>query len=1074
MLHSYRYSGSSPHPTFHINLDVRQTLFSARSLNLGRQIIVILFYNTTTSSMPSISHKPITAKLVAAPDATKLELSSYLYQQLFSDKPTEPYVAFEAPGIKWALYPASEDRSLPQYTCKADIRHVAGSLKKFMPVVLKRVNPVTIEHAIVTVPASQYETLNTPEQVLKALEPQLDKDRPVIRQGDVLLNGCRVRLCEPVNQGKVVKGTTKLTVAKEQETIQPADEAADVAFDIAEFLDFDTSVAKTRESTNLQVAPLEGAIPTPLSDRFDDCESRGFVKSETMSKLGVFSGDIVSIKTKNGAERVLRLFAYPEPNTVKYDVVYVSPILYHNIGDKEIEVTPNGETHKSVGEALDSVLEAAEEVKLARVLGPTTTDRTFQTAYHAGLQAYFKPVKRAVRVGDLIPIPFDSILARTIGEDPEMSHIPLEALAVKPDSVAWFQVTSLNGSEDPASKQYLVDSSQTKLIEGGTTSSAVIPTSVPWREYLGLDTLPKFGSEFAYADKIRNLVQISTSALSHAKLNTSVLLHSAKRGVGKSTVLRSVAAQCGISVFEISCFGLIGDNEAQTLGTLRAKLDRAYGCSPCVVVLQHLESIAKKSDQDGKDEGIVSKLVDVLADYSGHGVLLAATSNDPDKISEAIRSRFQFEIEIGVPSEPQRRQIFSHLTKSGPGGDSIRNAPISLRSDVSVENLALQSAGLTPPDLTAIVQTTRLRAIDRLNKLTKDSDTTLDDLLTLSHGTLQLTPSDFDDAIADARQKYSDSIGAPRIPNVGWDDVGGMEGVKKDILDTIETPLKYPHWFSDGVKKRSGILFYGPPGTGKTLLAKAIATTFSLNFFSVKGPELLNMYIGESEANVRRVFQKARDAKPCVVFFDELDSVAPQRGNQGDSGGVMDRIVSQLLAELDGMSTAGGEGVFVVGATNRPDLLDEALLRPGRFDKMLYLGISDTHEKQQTIMEALTRKFRLAADVSLEAISKRCPFTFTGADFYALCSDAMLNAMTRTANEVDAKIKLLNKNREEAGEEPVSIRWWFDHEATKSDIEVEVAQQDFEKAKDELSPSVSAEELQHYLKLRQQFEGGKK
>lgn len=188
----------------------------------------------------------------------------------------------------------------------------------------------------------------------------------------------------------------------------------------------------------------------------------------------------------------------------------------------------------------------------------------------------------------------------------------------------------------------------------------------------------------------------------------------------------------------------------------------------------------------------------------------------------------------------------------------------------------------------------------------------------------------------------------------------------------------------------------------------------------------------------------------------------------------MDRIVSQLLAELDGMSTAGGEGVFVVGATNRPDLLDEALLRPGRFDKMLYLGISDTHEKQQTIMEALTRKFRLAADVSLEAISKRCPFTFTGADFYALCSDAMLNAMTRTANEVDAKIKLLNKNREEAGEEPVSIRWWFDHEATKSDIEVEVAQQDFEKAKDELSPSVSAEELQHYLKLRQQFEGGKK
>jgi peroxin-6 len=167
------------------------------------------------------------------------------------------------------------------------------------------------------------------------------------------------------------------------------------------------------------------------------------------------------------------------------------------------------------------------------------------------------------------------------------------------------------------------------------------------------------------------------------------------------------------------------------------------------------------------------------------------------------------------------------------------------------------------------------------------------------------------------------------------------------------------------MKKRSGILLYGPPGTGKTLLAKAIATEYSLNFFSVKGPELLNMYIGESEANVRRVFQRARDARPCVVFFDELDSVAPKRGNQGDSGGVMDRIVSQLLAELDGMSSGdggGGEngaaagGVFVIGATNRPDLLDPALLRPGRFDKMLYLGVSDTHEKQLNIMMALTRK----------------------------------------------------------------------------------------------------------------------
>jgi peroxin-6 len=229
--------------------------------------------------------------------------------------------------------------------------------------------------------------------------------------------------------------------------------------------------------------------------------------------------------------------------------------------------------------------------------------------------------------------------------------------------------------------------------------------------------------------------------------------------------------------------------------------------------------------------------------------------------------------------------------------------------------------------------------------------------------------------------------------------------VKTEILDTIQLPLEHPELFADGLKQRSGVLLYGPPGTGKTLLAKAVATSCSLNFFSVKGPELLNMYIGESEANVRRVFQRARDAKPCVIFFDELDSVAPKRGNQGDSGGVMDRIVSQLLAELDGMAAGqGGAEVFVIGATNRPDLLDPALLRPGRFDRMLYLGVSDTHEAQYNIIEALTRKFKLDPNIDLRAIAEACPFNYTGADFYALCSDAMLKAMTRKAEEVDARI----------------------------------------------------------------------
>lgn len=302
-----------------------------------------------------------------------------------------------------------------------------------------------------------------------------------------------------------------------------------------------------------------------------------------------------------------------------------------------------------------------------------------------------------------------------------------------------------------------------------------------------------------------------------------------------------------------------------------------------------------------------------------------------------------------------------------------------------------------------------------------------------------LSAADFETALAEARDSHSESIGAPNIPTVSWEDVGGLAHVKSNILDTIQLPLEHPEFFADGLKKRSGdqllfsrqelrlicvagILLYGPPGTGKTLIAKAVATSCSLNFFSVKGPELLNMYIGESEANVRRVFQRARDAKPCVIFFDELDSVAPKRGNHGDSGGVMDRIVSQLLAELDGISSGkGSTDVFVIGATNRPDLLDPALLRPGRsdfrflwiyklvstghrFDRMLYLGVSETHEAQLKILEALTRKFRLEPGLDLRTVAEKCPFNYTGADFYALCSDAMLKAMSRKAEAVDEQI----------------------------------------------------------------------
>lgn len=365
---------------------------------------------------------------------------------------------------------------------------------------------------------------------------------------------------------------------------------------------------------------------------------------------------------------------------------------------------------------------------------------------------------------------------------------------------------------------------------------------------------------------------------------------------------------------------------------------------------------------------------------------MIATSSDLDKVSKTVQSFFSHDIVMESPTEKMRHHILNNLTAS-----------LHLAADVDLKHVAIQTAGLVAQDLVSLVASVTsasfFRVVSAVSANTSDVD--------IERARVAVLNKDFEVAIASAKASHGDSIGAPKIPNVTWEDVGGMAHVRETLVDTIQLPLDKPELFASGMKKRSGILLYGPPGTGKTLVAKAVATNFALNFLSVKGPELLNMYIGESEANVRRIFQRARDASPCVIFFDELDSVAPKRGEKGDSGGsVMDRIVSQLLAELDGVGQAGGD-VFVIGATNRPDLLDSALLRPGRFDKLLYLGISEDHERQQNILEALTRKFILAPDVSLATVAKACPLRLTGADLYALCSDAMLKAISRTITRID-------------------------------------------------------------------------
>lgn len=737
----------------------------------------------------------------------------------------------------------------------------------------------------------------------------------------------------------------------------------------------------------------------------------------------------------------------------------------------------------------------AKEIILSRIFTPVSTERALQTGLFAALTQHFENKRRILRKGDLVPFAIDVGVSRLLAQstaslevDRELeellsvsSHDPLQNTKLK--EVAWFRVGQIiNATSDDDLHSSSTDIwggascieplITSRSVQAGSEQSRFPPTMEnTWEYYLGVKAVPKFQlfpkvySNFLIPPsshimpvrrRLRELIAAATSARArHFGMDPLViLLYSTQRNIGKATIATRASSDLGMHIFLINAYDLLaeggtGGSDAKTEGILKARIDRAMSCGSdyTTVLIRHVQAL--------NTERMISALKEAIKTVR----VLIATTTELEKVPEGIRSMFTYELELSAPDESEREGILRGI---------IEDRSVSLAHEVDLPSIATKSAALVAGDLVDIVERAIIARQERLESLLRRRPSHAsnsshnrillrDVLVSGGESITSLTNSDFDLAIEAARKNFADSIGAPKIPSVSWADVGGLSHVKDAVMETIQLPLARPELFAKGMKKRSGILFYGPPGTGKTLLAKAIATEFSLNFFSVKGPELLNMYIGESEANVRRVFQRARDAKPCVVFFDELDSVAPKRGNQGDSGGVMDRIVSQLLAELDGISDSDGAAgsVFVIGATNRPDLLDQALLRPGRFDKMLYLGVSDSHGKQLTILEALTRKFSLHPGLDLERVAQSIPFTYTGADMYALCSDAMLKAVMRQARQVDKQVGEL-KQQQQTGEGDVVITtaWWFDHCAKEDDLKVEISEDDFDEARRELVPSV--------------------
>ncbi|KAF8947368.1 peroxisomal assembly protein [Haplosporangium gracile] len=815
--------------------------------------------------------------------------------------------------------------------------------------------------------------------------------------------------------------------------------------------------------------PSQKLSPQPSPE--DDPEARIFVDVAQLGKLRVFSGDwvVVSAKEPKSKSRFCRIYGltFPATNATKSLVlprVYLPAGLHFNLGSPAT-LTIDAAHLKQEEPTI------AKAVTVARVASPATVDKALQTACLEALKEWFEEYERVVCEGDVIGVEIDEEAAKLAPKQlgPEDAgdldiRLPLSASTLK--TTIYFKLTHLEDAGSPNKHTQLVDPFVTKMIQSGLEHSRVPPKLKRNARSPAIPALDDASAPKAFAQ----LYQLVSSGLhpfsSKLGLNCTVLLHGA-RGIGKKTVIDWVADLAGIHVMEVNCFDIASDTDAKTEVAVRAKFDKAIACGPCILVLRHIDALARKSValETGQEpilstvlKGCFTQLGDAFKTM-GHPVTVIATTGDIDKVPTSVLGCFLHEIGFDAPDEAQRLAILKNLTTTTPLGP-----------DVSLNSLATQTAALVAKDLVDLTSRAGLVAIDRVEKSIEEWNKGAVAAQSLVNAGVTVTAADYDTALNKARASYSDSIGAPKIPNVTWDDVGGLASVKNDILDTIQLPLEHPELFASGLKKRSGILLYGPPGTGKTLLAKAVATSCSLNFFSVKGPELLNMYIGESEANVRRVFQRARDAKPCVIFFDELDSVAPKRGEKGDSGGVMDRIVSQLLAELDGMNGGEGSGdVFVIGATNRPDLLDPALLRPGRFDKLLYLSVSTKHEEQLRIIQALTRKFRLHPSLDLANVAEKCPFNYTGADFYALCSDAMLKAMTRTADGIESRVVVINKDETSTLPRPITSQYYLDHLAQPEEIVVQVTEEDFDQALAELIPSVSAQELEHYKQVQKMF-----
>ncbi|MHA7733491.1 CDC48 family AAA ATPase [Nitrosopumilus sp. S6] len=512
------------------------------------------------------------------------------------------------------------------------------------------------------------------------------------------------------------------------------------------------------------------------------------------------------------------------------------------------------------------------------------------------------------------------------------------------------------------------------------TMTKAIDASIPRITY---DELGGLKNE---VQKIREMVELP---MRHPELFDKIGVEAPKGvllygppGTGKTLLAKAVAGETNAHFISLSGPEIMGKYYGESEEKIREIFKQAEENSPSIVFIDEIDSIAPKRDEvSGEvEKRIVSQLLTLMDGMESRGkVVVIAATNRPDSIDPALRrpGRFDREIEIGIPDDEGRFEILSIHTRGMP-----------IDEKVDLKQISKITHGFVGADLEVLSKEAAMRSLRRiLPEIDLDEDKISTEILQK----IEITSEDFRDALKEVRPSALREVQV-QIPNVSWDDVGGLDELKEELREAVEWPIKHKEAFDYvDVEAPKGILLHGPPGTGKTLIAKALAKMTESNFISIKGPELLSKWVGESEKGVREIFRKARQAAPCIIFLDEVDALVPRRGSGGSESHVTESVVSQILTEIDGLEEL--HNVLIVGATNRLDIVDDALLRPGRFDRIIEVPNPDA-KGRQNIFVIHTKKKPLASDVN---IAKLVELTngFSGAEIAAVANRAAIAALKK-------------------------------------------------------------------------------